>query len=378
MVSLHLYNIEVENWPRPATRYAIDIAFNEPAHETLSGNVCLCGDNTIGFDYDYVLKDAAGWYKGDLHGHTLLSDGSQSIHQALDTVERQKLDFFFLTEHNVLHSQLPKSSKTLVIPGVEVTTGLGHMNVFAPKKGFVIDAGRPDCASSLEAGTLLGGICGINHPFMTSWCWQYMRMPLSAITTFEISCDPTWKNSEAFTRKALHALSALWNSGNDIWAVGGSDSHIHPHETYDHTDAPSIYGDPATYVYATRLSANGVLEGIKKGHTYVERRCDLDFTINGGKILPGDTVRKGDITYELSSGDTSQRYIVHVIADGEVIQKQFIEPKKGCRFTVDMASFRWMRVDVTDAEGNFAALVNPVRTHIIEPTATVWGDLFSG
>lgn len=373
--TLHLYNVDVENWQRPATRYTISIGFNHPPPEIYPGAVSLLADNTVGFDYAAVLRPEPGWYKGDLHAHTRLSDGSQSPDQVKQTVEQQGLDFLFITDHNVMHPQLPVSEKALILPGVEISTGLGHMNVLAPQKGFIPDAKNPGCGSSLLSATRLGGLCSLNHPYMTNWEWRFRQMPLSCITTLEICCDPTWEGAEAFTARALGALSALWNSGNDIVAVGGSDSHILPHETYGHTTEPSIFGDPSTHVYAENLSANAILAGIRQGHVYVERDSRMSFSINSGGTLPGDIVQPGPVSYRISTGNPRKQYTARVVVDGNVEQQHPISSQTDCLFEIDMRSARWARIDITDAGGNFAACINPVRTRTISPSARVWGDL---
>src|SRR6202167_6465 len=82
------------------------------------------------------LPAAAGltWLAGDLHAHTVHSDGVMSVAElAVFAVERG-LDFVAVTDHNTVshHASLgPLSSRygVTLLPGQEVTTGLGHAGV---------------------------------------------------------------------------------------------------------------------------------------------------------------------------------------------------------------------------------------------------------
>ncbi|MCZ8488799.1 hypothetical protein O9992_21345 [Vibrio lentus] len=43
----------------------------------------------------HMLSSDSRWYRGDLHAHTQLSDGHNTLAAAKDIVESQGLDFFF-------------------------------------------------------------------------------------------------------------------------------------------------------------------------------------------------------------------------------------------------------------------------------------------
>jgi predicted metal-dependent phosphoesterase TrpH len=81
------------------------------------------------FDFSKNICTTAKWYRGDLHAHTSLSDGHNASEQAVALIEQQQLDFIFLTEHNTSHTFLPVLEKTLFVPGIEITTDIGHFNV---------------------------------------------------------------------------------------------------------------------------------------------------------------------------------------------------------------------------------------------------------
>src|SRR5262249_15617871 len=81
------------------------------------------------------------------------------------------------------------------------------------------------------------------------------------------------------------------NRGERLVAVGGSDSHD-----------PSVRqpGQPATVVFATALSEEAIVAGLKSGRVYVRAKADgpsLDFTASGAgaTTVMGGTIGAGPI-----------------------------------------------------------------------------------
>ncbi|MEZ4626533.1 MAG: PHP domain-containing protein, partial [Thermomicrobiales bacterium] len=84
-----------------------------------------------------VIERAAalpGWYRGDLHAHTIYSDGDATPRQLAELARARGLDFFGITDHNRSQDSaglVPTGARwPLLVPGVEVTTYAGHFNVW--------------------------------------------------------------------------------------------------------------------------------------------------------------------------------------------------------------------------------------------------------
>src|SRR5947208_65522 len=80
-----------------------------------------------------------GWVRGDLHCHTLYSDGDSWPAEALHAAAEAGLDFCSITDHNSVNSyraeRLPAGPGwPVVLPGVEVTTYGGHWNVWGGER----------------------------------------------------------------------------------------------------------------------------------------------------------------------------------------------------------------------------------------------------
>ena len=68
--------------------------------------------------------------KGDLHTHTLASDGVLTVEELAGQAQRHGLDFLAITDHNqmVTADALPHMPGLTLIPGVEWTHYQGHAN----------------------------------------------------------------------------------------------------------------------------------------------------------------------------------------------------------------------------------------------------------
>lgn len=202
----------------------------------------------------------ARWYKGDLHIHTTASDGHSTPEEMSLRAERQGLDYYAVTDHNYWHRSWPKSS-ALVIPGMEITTESGHMNLF----GY---------------GPFL---LSLNHPYLSKWRWKIPELAFASLDCLEIENNPTLAYEEGLgaaqaNRMAARLSDLLWADGYRICAVGGSDVHLKEEERYGESPYASRPGEPATWLYLNTRSAGEVQKALKSCHAYVTRRCGIHFS----------------------------------------------------------------------------------------------------
>lgn len=396
---IELYNLEGEFRTERAMQYQVDVLCSEElvnSDAELELTPTVTSDHDIEFDYSHMLTSDSRWYRGDLHAHTQLSDGHNTLAAAKDIVESQGLDFFFFTEHNICQPKLPASNQCLFLPALEVTTDLGHFNVHGPVKSLDLRDVEHSSQATMEAGLSLAksghSSLGINHPMMKPWHWHYDQVDLSQVSTFEVCCDPTWSTSPKATEEALLVLNEMWNCGQRITAIGGSDSHLEPHERNPKSDEPSIYGDPSTFVYSHGLSGEGILSGLRNGQVYLERRCGLKFDINLGDLLPGNDSQGQALTYRIAVSDSENPYYAECVVDGEIVERialsdelQSIHIEQG---------YRWCRVDIRrgdlssaltnstqsepdehDFEGCINAVFDGKQPEFNQPLVRTWGEL---
>jgi len=156
------------------------------------------------------------WIAGDLHAHTVHSDGALTVDQLACLARAQGLDFLFVTDHNTTshHADLPAASArtgVLLLPGQEVTTATGHANCFGDT-GW-IDFRRPadHWRTTAEAR---GGLLSINHPTAGAWAWH---QPLSRPIPLVEAWHGTWDG--------LDPLPLTWWQSTGGVPIGGSDYH---------------------------------------------------------------------------------------------------------------------------------------------------------
>ncbi|CAH6868132.1 conserved hypothetical protein [Vibrio chagasii] len=397
---LELYNLEGEFRTERAMQYQVDVLcceelVNSDAELELTPTVT--SDHDIEFDYSHMLSSDSRWYRGDLHAHTQLSDGHNTLAAAKDIVESQGLDFFFFTEHNICQPTLPVSNQCLFLPALEVTTDLGHFNVHGPVKSLDLRYVEHSSQATMEAGLNLAksghSSLGINHPMMKPWHWHYDQVDLGQVSTFEVCCDPTWSTSPKATEEALLVLNEMWNCGQRITAIGGSDSHLEPHERNPKADEPSIYGDPSTFVYSHGLSGEGILAGLRNGQVYLERRCGLKFDINLGDVLPGNDSQGQPLTYRIAVSDSENPYYAECVVDGEIVDRIALSDELQS-IHID-EGYRWCRVDIrrgdlpfstgsnstqsSSNEHEFEGCINAVfdgkQPEFNQPLVRTWGEL---
>ncbi|MFM2483974.1 CehA/McbA family metallohydrolase [Celerinatantimonas yamalensis] len=364
-----------------AMQYAVDIIFDEPIDAAFVGRTALDSDQRLHFDMQHQLSKQSRWYRGDLHAHTNLSDGQNNLADVLAIAKAQHLDYLFLTEHNICHSQLPDDLDCLILPGIEVTTDRGHCNVHGPVQTLDLLTSAFSSDALLEQTVLFASEksnLSINHPMMKPWHWWYQQMPLQAVNSLEVCCDPTWPSSPQASEDALAVLTKLWNGGRRIVAVGGSDSHLTLDQRNPQANEPSVYGDPATYVWASSLSGTAIIDALRAGRVYFERRCQLQLLINEGRTFPGDNVGDKQVIWQLAVHDRQYNYIAQWIGDGDMIEERPLNEQL-CHVELDMATYSWVRVDIRRTDGQLEGVVNAVynaqQPIFQNPSLHYWSDL---
>ncbi|CAH6965298.1 conserved hypothetical protein [Vibrio chagasii] len=396
---LELYNLEGEFRTERAMQYQVDVLCSDElvnSDAELELTPTVTSDHDIEFDYSHMLTSDSRWYRGDLHAHTQLSDGHNTLAAAKGIVESQGLDFIFFTEHNICQPTLPVSNQCLFLPALEVTTDLGHFNVHGPVKSLDLRYVEHSSQATMEAGLNLAksghSSLGINHPMMKPWHWHYDQVDLGQVSTFEVCCDPTWSTSPKATEEALLVLNEMWNCGQRITAIGGSDSHLEPHERNPKSDEPSIYGDPSTFVYSHGLSGEGILAGLRNGQVYLERRCGLKFDINLGDLLPGNDSQGQALSYRIAVTDSENPYYAECVVDGEIVDRIALSDELQS-IHID-EGYRWCRVDIrrgalssalmnstqpSSNEREFEGCINAVfdgkQPEFNQPLVRTWGEL---
>ncbi len=335
------------------------------------------------YEYDRVYQKACRWYKGDFHTHTRLSDGKETTLNATRKAEKDRFDYYVPTEHNVVHTGW-QDTDVMILPGVEVTTVLGHANLFGltgrPESltRILCDKQTEELEKDLEAVIRecreKNWLFSVNHPFLYIWKWLYGGLKLSDMNCLEIINDPTYAadrkaHAEEANQKAVFLSDLLWADGYRICAVGGSDSHNLLEERYGDATEPSVPGDPATYVYMDGLSPEHLLDALKVCHVYVTRHCSMEIVLeaDGRPVLFGDQLpyRSREIHYEFRFQGLSEEPDVFFMENGErhacssVTEQDGIYTVKGT-VRLSRCDYTWIRFGAETKDGLFLFYANPI------------------
>jgi hypothetical protein len=209
-----------------------------------------------------VFPAAAGrqWLAGDLHLHTVHSDGGLSVAELARLAASRGLDFAAVTDHNTVshHHELPGESRRYgitLVPGQEVTTEGGHAGALG-EIGWVDFRTPPD--EWLAHTERHGGLLSVNHPIggELSWTLPMSRRPPLAEVWHWSWLDPRW------------TIPLAWWLAWDPTAVpvGGSDFH-RPGDV-------ASPGTPTTWVECAGDGPAGVLDGLAAGRVAISAHHD--------------------------------------------------------------------------------------------------------
>lgn len=259
------------------------------------------------------VRPGKGWYKGDLHCHTFHSDAKGSPETLHAAAKQAGLDFLAIADHNTITQRRyfhPASSPDLVfVRAMEVTTAIGHANVFGTDSWIDFRMTLPGHAHTLsDMVHKAGGLLSINHD-KPDIPWDYAFPDADLMEVWQ----STWL---AWNWISLERYQKRLASGLRLSAIGGSDYH-QPAEL--RPEGPLVLARPTTVLWLEELSEHAVLAAMKAGRGYVTESPSgphLSLSVNGqpmGSVLPAREA-KAEIEIRGASGDE----LVLLDADGEL------------------------------------------------------------
>jgi predicted metal-dependent phosphoesterase TrpH len=275
----------------------------------------------------------ARWLKGDLHTHSVHSDGTYTLEEKIAIMEELGCDFLALTDHNTTSQNFarPRNTDLVLIPGMEFTTNSGHCNFLGaddPLEDFRV-RNMDDIHRMIATARSRGAKIVLNHPHCskTGWLWDF---------DFDYDWVEVWNGPwRPDNQKSLEWWQSELASGRRLVAVGGSDVH-RPHPYVQHAM-------PTTFVYSRSKTVRGILEAISQGHVFMSftpYAPMLDLTC-GNRML-GDLVPAADqgpltLTAEnLQAGDQvkvySERGLEFESTIGDEVRWSLLIPVGGRRF----------------------------------------------
>lgn len=269
-----------------------------------------------GWEPPAALETTARWYAGDLHVHSVQSgDARATLDQIADLARSRGLDFVVVTDHNTISqteflvAAQARHPDLLFIPGMELTTYAGHLGLFGTVLYHDHGLQEPfDVAGLIEQVHAEGGLVSVNHPALDlgDLCIGCaFEHPLEGIRVdaVEIQTGGLEPVGGLFTDEAI----AFWEAQDHVAAVGGSDDH---RAGMDLGFSESPIGSPTTMVYASELSIEAILQGIRDRRTVVKLQEPEDPMVE--LVVEGEEA----VRVRADAGD-----VVRLVRDGSVLEE---------------------------------------------------------
>ncbi len=283
------------------------------------------------FDLDLgVWNPEPGWYLGDLHIHTEYShDSVARLAWQIGAARKAGLQYLAITDHDVFEAPFDPAwdqDGLLLIPGIEWGGAGGHANMWGIRTLQDAASNAPDdIRRSWRQARLQGGVQSLNHYGSDQADWDAL-FALAPDLFDELDTIEIWNIFWTFNESTNEPSVALWEDlltqGYRIGAVGGGDVHY----------GPAFHISPVTAVYANSLSVPGILDGIRRGRTYITQadlltfdgRPELEFRADGDgdgvfEAMLGDEIPPGDIALQIDIKKAKGPVVV--IRNGEEIAR---------------------------------------------------------
>jgi hypothetical protein len=302
--------------------------------------------------------NASGWYKGELHCHSIHSDGKNTVEEIVAAAQALGLDFLAITDHNTVSQQVALRSldtDLILIPGYEVTSYNGHWNFWG--SGEWIDfrtTKEVEMAAAVEAACHAGYLVSLNHPRPYGPDWMYPNVVAS--DSIEVWNGP-W---EYLNDVCLGFWERRLNAGRRFVAVGGSDCH-----NIREANGAKL-AQPTTYIYCKGApSAAKLLDGLRAGHTFVTNGpTGPQLYLSSGDAMMGDAVPRpeaGNLPLSLRVvGGADAELEIHT-SSGHAARRVVIDADASFALDVDVSATPYVRAQLRDPQsGALLAVSNPI------------------
>ncbi len=304
------------------------------------------------------------WLRGELHCHTLHSDGDMTPRELVQLACARGLDFLAITDHNSISCQRELATLEdpglVLIRGVEATTFRGHWNIWGIPDWIDFRVQAPaDLRAAIERAHALGAVTACNHPKPFGPEWEYADVT-------DCHCVEVWNGPwTRLNQMALDYWTRILRANRRVVAIGGSDYHRTRQLTEDPPRAP---GAPTTWVYVSEPpSADVILRAIRAGHVAlssapdgarVELRAGEDSAALGGDARARP--RNGKLATRLSVLRGAGMILSLLDQNGILQQAPIAQGEQVLEVELAVENSAYVRAELRDAKAGLCALTNPV------------------
>lgn len=308
-----------------------------------------------------------GWYAGEIHCHTVNSDGDSTTAEVVALAESLGLDFLAIMDHNNLTHQVElnrTATRLTLVPGYEVTTYYGHWNIWGDGPWVDFRVRQPD---DLERAMAFardhGYLVSCNHPRPYGPDWAFPEVEGYA-------CVEIWNGPwELLNTNCLEFWETRLRRGERLTAVGGSDFH------FSHQPHIAQLGQPANLVYVPPgqpPTARNLLSAMRAGHCFVtESPAGPRLTLHAGTAMMGDRVPRpanGELALDIGVTQGYGGTLQLITAGG--VQFSIGVDDDDVRYELEgpVGNSPYVRAQLIDpATGHVRAATNPIYLADAEP-----------
>jgi hypothetical protein len=251
------------------------------------------------------------WYKGNLHTHTLNSDGDSTPDDVVRWYREHGYQFLVLTDHNYLtgvdglNALHGADDKFLVVRGEEVTgTAQGkpvHVNGLDLQR--YVEPPKSDTVLGMVQGMVDGvraakGAPRDNHP---NFGWAITSEEMAQVRNtrlFEVWNGHPLVNNDG--GGGIPGLEEMWNrilaGGKMIYGVAVDDAHA-----FKQPGNPNVPGPGRGWVYvrAPRLDARALIEALERGDFYASTGVELESVVATAQSMTVTVKTQGSSKYRI-------------------------------------------------------------------------------
>src|SRR5262249_26183338 len=178
---------------------------------------------------------ALAWYRGNLHAHTINSDGDSPPSDVMAWYKRNGYQFLAITDHNTFTDPAPidtnPNDRFLLLGAEEITNDLTvHVNALGITRAIPAQRGSTVTEllqASIDATRAQGGVPLINHPNF-EWAFTAKEMlPLRGAALLEIASGHPAVNHDG--DGVIPSTEQMWDellsAGMRVFAVAVDDVH---------------------------------------------------------------------------------------------------------------------------------------------------------
>lgn len=270
------------------------------------------------------------WYKGNLHSHTINSDGDSPPYDLVAWYKRNGYHFLAITDHNTFTDpalfDTNPSDNFLLIGGEEITNektvhvnAIGITRLVPRQKGSTV---TELLQASIDAVRAQGGVPLINHP---NFIWAFTAkemLPLKSVGLLEIASGHPLVNhdGDGRTPSTEQMWDQLLSSGMRIYAAAVDDAHNF-REAFTRDRANP--GGAWVVVRAPALSRETIVAALGRGEFYASTGPVLRDIRSDATSVAVEIETKGPPTI------AQARYrVVFVGKDGRVLNVSYDNPAR--------------------------------------------------